>query len=100
MKNKAFLLSMAGMSAFSIGVTAQKPANIILINLDDSGNGDFSCRGAVGYQTPHIDWLSAGGTRRLPFRALPGSCARCRPALLQSLILSLYRIYLRLKFPH
>lgn len=49
MKNKAFLLSMAGMSAFSIGVTAQKPANIILINLDDSGNGDFSCRGAVGY---------------------------------------------------
>ena len=41
MKSKNVLLGMAGVAMFSSGAMAQKPANIILINLDDSGNGDF-----------------------------------------------------------
>ena len=45
MKSKNVLLGMAGVAMFSSGAMAQKPANIILINLDDSGNGDFSCVG-------------------------------------------------------
>ena len=33
MKNKKVLLGMAGMAMFSAGTYAQKPANIILVNL-------------------------------------------------------------------
>ena len=62
MKSKNVLLGMAGVAMFSSGTMAQKPANIILINLDDSGNGDFSCRGAIGYQTPQ----AIIGFRRVP----------------------------------
>ena len=36
MKSKNVLLGMAGVAMFSSGAMAQKPANIILINLDDS----------------------------------------------------------------
>ena len=61
MKNENVLLAMAGMAMLSAEAIAQKPANIILINLDDAGNGDFSCGGAIGYQTPHIDWMAANG---------------------------------------
>ena len=41
-------------------ITNQHP-NIILINLDDAGNGDFSFTGAEGYQTPNIDRLAQEG---------------------------------------
>ena len=33
--------------------------NIILINLDDVGYGDFSYNGAYGYTTPNIDRMAA-----------------------------------------
>ena len=39
------------------------PTNIILINLDDVGFGDFSCNGAYGYTTPNIDALASQGVR-------------------------------------
>ncbi|MFI3295876.1 MAG: sulfatase [Rikenellaceae bacterium] len=48
---------------------AQRPLNIVLINLDDAGNGDFSHRGAIGYQTPHIDSLAANGMSMTNFYA-------------------------------
>jgi arylsulfatase len=37
--------------------------NIVLINFDDVGYGDFSCNGAYGYVTPNIDSLAAQGVR-------------------------------------
>lgn len=43
--------------------------NIILINLDDAGNGDFSFRGAVGYCTPNIDRMAAEGMAMTNFYA-------------------------------
>ena len=44
-------------------VVAADFTNIILVNLDDVGYGDFSCNGAYGYATPHIDQLAAEGVR-------------------------------------
>lgn len=41
--------------------SSEKPANVILINLDDCGFGDFSYSGAVGYQTPNVDRMANEG---------------------------------------
>lgn len=40
-----------------------KPTNFVLIYLDDSGYGDFSCNGAFGYTTPNIDKMASEGLR-------------------------------------
>lgn len=61
-KNKLLVLgalSVAGASSYA----AEKPTNIILINLDDVGYGDFSFNGALGYTTPNIDRMAAEGMR-------------------------------------
>ena len=52
---------MTGLSLMPNTLSAKQPTNIILINLDDVGNGDFSFRGALGYQTPNIDRMAAEG---------------------------------------
>lgn len=54
----------SGLSAFAADHT-----NIILINLDDVGYGDFSCNGAYGYTTPNIDALASEGVRFTHFLA-------------------------------
>ena len=43
--------------------------NIILINLDDVGYGDFSYNGAYGYTTPNIDRMAAEGVQFTHFLA-------------------------------
>ena len=59
-----------------------KPLNIVLINLDDAGNGDFSFKGAVGYETPNIDCLAAEGMSMTNFYAVqPISGASARSIL-------------------
>ena len=40
-----------------------------MVNLDDVGYGDFSCNGAYGYTTPHIDQLASQGVRFTHFLA-------------------------------
>lgn len=67
MMNKLFLLSALG--GFSTGVAATDYTNFIIINLDDSGYGDFSCNGAYGYTTPNIDRLCGEGVRFTHFLA-------------------------------
>lgn len=52
------------LTAFSADYT-----NIVLINLDDVGYGDFSCNGAYNYTTPNIDALAAQGVRFTHFLA-------------------------------
>ena len=59
MKNKLMLLTAA--SAFSMAGIAADYTNIVLINLDDVGYGDFSFNGAYGYTTPNIDKMAAEG---------------------------------------
>ena len=58
------------------------PLNIVLINLDDAGNGDFSFKGAVGYQTPHIDKLAAEGVSMTNFYAVQPISGASRAGLM------------------
>ncbi len=55
--------------ASPFSVAAADYTNIVLINLDDAGYGDFSCYGAQGYTTPNIDQLCADGVRFTHFLA-------------------------------
>ena len=68
MKNKLMLLTAA--SAFSMAGIAADYTNIVLINLDDVGYGDFSFNGAYGYTTPkafvlHTSWRDSRLVERL-----------------------------------
>lgn len=68
MKRKKYIVSMA-MAAWAGILNAADYTNIILVNLDDVGYGDFSCNGAYGYTTPHIDQLASQGVRFTHFLA-------------------------------
>ena len=59
----------AAFTAMSTVAIAADYTNIILINLDDVGYGDFSCNGAYGYKTPNIDKMTAEGVRFTHFLA-------------------------------
>ena len=63
-------------------VVAADFTNIILVNLDDVGYGDFSCNGAYGYVTPHIDQLAAEGVRFTHFLAVQPISGASRAGLL------------------
>lgn len=80
MKGKAILLTAA--TAFSGVVMAADYTNIILVNLDDVGYGDFSCNGASGYLTPNIDRLAAQGMRFTHFLAVQPVSGASRAGLL------------------
>ena len=58
------------------------PPNFVIINLDDSGYGDFSCNGALGYTTPNIDSLAANGLRFTSFLAAQPVSGASRAGLL------------------
>lgn len=60
----------------------REPLNIVLINLDDAGNGDFSFKGAVGYKTPNIDRLAAEGMSMTNFYAVQPISGASRAGLL------------------
>lgn len=80
MKRKAILLTAA--TAFSGVAMAADYTNIILVNLDDVGYGDFSCNGASGYLTPNIDRLAAQGMRFTHFLAVQPVSGASRAGLL------------------
>lgn len=82
MNKKHFLFSLAGSSLTALASLAQTPPNIVLINLDDSGYGDFSHRGAIGYQTPHIDRMAANGLSMNNFYAIQPISGASRAGLL------------------
>lgn len=80
MNNKLLLLT--AVSSFSGGLLVANPTNIILINLDDVGYGDFSFNGAYGYSTPHIDKMAAEGMRFTHFLAAQAISGASRAGLL------------------
>lgn len=62
------LLVSAASVLSGVGMAADY-TNFIVINLDDSGYGDFSYNGAYGYTTPNIDQMAANGVRFTHFLA-------------------------------
>lgn len=87
MKTSHWLIGLGGMaltacSSVNDKEATDKPLNIVLINLDDAGNGDFSFKGAVGYQTPHIDRLAAEGMSMTNFYAVQPISGASRAGLM------------------
>jgi arylsulfatase len=83
MKNVQKLLVLGALSAVAANNNAaDKPTNIILINLDDVGYGDFSYNGAFGYTTPNIDRMAAEGMRFTHFLAAQPISGASRAGLL------------------
>jgi arylsulfatase A-like enzyme len=65
----------------STTLLAQQP-NIVIINIDDMGWGDFNVYGSAYSQTPNIDQLSAQGTRFTQFYSGAPICSPSRAALM------------------
>lgn len=61
------LLTLGALSTLPAFSYAAELPNIVLINLDDVGYGDFSFNGAYGYTTPNIDQMAAEGMRMTHF---------------------------------
>lgn len=78
---KKIVMLSAWMTCSSL-YAVEGPTNIILINLDDVGFGDFSCNGAYGYTTPNIDALASLGVRFTHFLACQPISGASRAGLL------------------
>lgn len=78
------LLGVCGATALAANANAagRQPVNVVLINLDDAGNGDFSHKGAIGYLTPNIDRLAAEGMSMNNFYAVQPISGASRAGLL------------------
>ncbi|WP_395741526.1 sulfatase [Prosthecobacter sp.] len=70
------LLLLSSVSAF-----AEKP-NIIVIFVDNFGNGDLGCFGSKLHRTPNVDRLAAEGTKFTSFYVASGVCTPSRAALM------------------
>lgn len=74
------VLSVAGAAA--AGESKARPPNIVLIFVDNLGNGDLGCFGSTLHRTPHIDRLAAEGTKFTSFYVASGVCTPSRAALM------------------
>ena len=83
MKKKTLLFAAAAtLPGITFAGNEIKHTNIVLINLDDAGYGDFSYNGAYGYTTPNIDRMAAEGVRFTHFLAAQPISGASRAALL------------------
>ena len=61
---------------------AEPPPNIVLIFVDNLGNGDVGFNGSTLHRTPNLDRMAAEGTRFTSFYVASGVCTPSRAALL------------------
>lgn len=62
-------------------VSADKP-NIVVIFVDNFGNGDLGCFGSKLHRTPHVDRLASEGTKFTSFYVSSGVCTPSRASLM------------------
>jgi len=81
---RLILLFSTIISSCSLSALAQKnkSPNIILIFMDDMGNGDLGVTGALEYQTPAIDRMASEGIRFTNFLSAQAVCSASRAGLL------------------
>lgn len=70
-----------GSSCSSLGI-GQRPPNVVVIFLDDSGFSDFRPFGSPAYDTPNVRRLAEGGCRFTNFHVPQAICSASRGALL------------------
>jgi arylsulfatase A-like enzyme len=71
--------SSAGLAALN---AAPPRPNIVLIFVDNFGNGDLACFGSKLHRTPHVDRLASEGMKFTSFYVASGVCTPSRAALL------------------
>lgn len=62
--------------------TSTRPPNVVLIFVDNFGNGDLGCFGSTLHRTPHVDRLATEGTKFTSFYVASGVCTASRAALM------------------
>ena len=77
---RLLILTLAFLMAGPVAA-AEKP-NIVLIFVDNLGNGDIGCFGSKLHRTPQIDRLASEGTKFTSFYVASGVCTPSRAALL------------------
>ncbi|MFI3306066.1 MAG: sulfatase [Rikenellaceae bacterium] len=86
--NPKLLLPLLPLMAVAAPISAAKKTkgeslpNIIVINLDDVGYGDFSYNGAIGYTTPNVDRMVAEGMQLSQFEAAASVSGPSRAGLM------------------
>jgi len=73
-------LAFSGLCATQL--QAQKAPNVVIILLDDSGYGDLSVTGAIGYKIPNLDRMCAEGMRFTNFYCAQAVSSASRAGLL------------------
>lgn len=63
-------------------IRAADPPNIVLIFVDNFGNGDLACFGSQLHRTPHVDQLAAEGMKFTSFYVSSGVCTPSRASLM------------------
>ncbi|HEX3656618.1 MAG TPA: sulfatase [Pirellulales bacterium] len=61
---------------------AERPPNVVLVFVDNLGNGDIGCFGSKLHRTPHLDRLAAEGRKFTSFYVASGVCTPSRAALM------------------
>lgn len=63
-------------------LAAEPKPNLVVIFVDNFGNGDLGCFGSTLHRTPHVDRLAAEGTKLTSFYVASGVCTPSRAALM------------------
>ncbi|HEY5312550.1 MAG TPA: sulfatase [Pirellulales bacterium] len=61
---------------------AERPPNVVLVFVDNLGNGDVGCFGSKLHRTPNLDRLAAEGRKFTSFYVASGVCTPSRAALM------------------
>jgi arylsulfatase A len=77
-----FVLPGRGLAASDSAPRPRPKPNVIVIFVDNLGNGDLGCNGSTLHRTPHIDRLAAEGTRFTSFYVSSGVCTPSRASLM------------------
>lgn len=72
---------LAALLLLSVSAFAAKP-NIIVVFVDNFGNGDLGCYGSKLHRTPNVDKLASEGTKFTSFYVASGVCTPSRAALM------------------
>jgi arylsulfatase A-like enzyme len=69
-------------AAISPGICADRKPNVVLIFVDNFGNGDLGCFGSTLHRTANVDRMAAEGTKFTSFYVASGVCTPSRAALM------------------
>ena len=90
----SLVLAVTGVLVAAVAF-AQQP-NIVIINLDDMGWGDFGVYGSAHSQTPNINALASQGTRFTQYYSGAPICSPSRASLIHRASMRLAPISTRL----